>query len=667
MKINTGNQQIMTSGGMRTAGFQIEAGPKAFRVISQTLYKDPIKAIVRELLCNGWDGHQMNSNFDQNIDVHLPTSIEPWFSIRDYGVGMSDDAMFSVYRTVFGSTKDQDNVGIGGLGLGSKTPFAYNEGQAFTVTSICDGMKAVYSAYLNQGVPDITCISEPKQTGEPSGVEVKVPVVLTDIDKFVQAARETFFTFTKPGVNTNLDNIVDYIKFESSVCDISIYDAPWHLARKLGKLNICMGGVIYPLEDGYIDNELYDVLSSITPHGKLSLINVPIGSIEFAPSREALHYDSTSSKVLTEVVKNSVQEYLDSAQVDLDGQNFEHPRQACQYIHRQYSHSMAKWVSFAGKTCEEWSDIWDKTVQDLRVSGFTVYNSSGNARSTRTRYHWGRIMMQDMVHVIIDDMKSGGVGVAKAFCSQKRAGSTFYYSKNKVSTWKIKEVMDAILTEGVDLTIYYTSKLKADGFVPSKVKTKSTTVTVEKLLDGEHTTETVTADFINSGEYDYIYWYGRDGFYAKPNMQISLDKSIAYRLSELSSRPLILLRKPLWSRADDNPSAKNISDRLIDEVKEKFTEDEHIWSIVRCNSRYTDLVDCAPKILSLAGITPPKDIVDTHVYSWEYIQLGRLDSFFYDVLRKSEETIDKINNHPLAKHLRFATSSDLEEIEKLLK
>lgn len=667
MKINTGNQQIMTSGGMRTAGFQIEAGPKAFRVISQTLYKDPIKAIVRELLCNGWDGHQMNDNFDQNIDVHLPTSLEPWFSIRDYGVGMSDDTMFTVYRTVFGSTKDQDNIGIGGLGLGSKTPFAYNEGQAFTVTSICDGMKAVYSAYLNQGVPDITCISEPKPSDEPSGVEVKVPVVLSDIDKFVQAASETFFTFSKPGITTNLDNIVDYIKFESSVGDISIYDAPWQVTRKLGKLNICMGGVVYPLEDGYLDHDLYDVLGSIIPHGKLSLVHVPIGSIEFAPSREALHYDSTSSAVLNKVIKEAVQEYLDGAQAELDANNFEHPRQACTWVRQKYSRSMANWLNFKGHTCKEWSDIWEETTQDIKPSGYTVYNSSGNARSRNTRYYWGDIASDRQCHVIIDDMTSGGVGVVKKFCSQDRVGDTFYYHKKKLSTHAIKTVMDNLLTEGVDLTIYYTSELKAKGYVPVKAKPTSTTVRVEQILNGSLSTTLVASDFITSGEYDYVYWYRRDGFYAKPNLTFLIDKSLVYSLSNMSSRPILLLRKPLWDKANVNPEAKLINERLLGEVKDKHNKEQHIWSLVYSNRHCTDLIDYAPKIIKMIGSAPPKEMITTQLYSREYSTLGRLDEFFREVVLEAERIGDLVTSHPLAKHLRFAGADDLLEIEKLLK
>lgn len=207
MKLNTNTGNVQISEGLRSTSFKMAATAKGFRIISQTLYKDSILAIVRELSCNAWDAHQMNGNVNQPFEVHLPNQLEPWFSIRDYGTGMSDDTVFDVYTTVFGSTKDQSNEVIGAMGLGSKTPFAYNDGQAFIVTSIHNGMKAIYSAYLKDGAPDLTCLSDPTPTNEPSGVEVSVPVTSKDFFAFKKAADTCLYTFALPSVKVNVETI----------------------------------------------------------------------------------------------------------------------------------------------------------------------------------------------------------------------------------------------------------------------------------------------------------------------------------------------------------------------------------------------------------------------------------------------------------------------------
>ena len=47
--------------------FSIQAGEKAFRILSTTLYENKIRAIVRELSCNAWDSHIQAGNTDQHL------------------------------------------------------------------------------------------------------------------------------------------------------------------------------------------------------------------------------------------------------------------------------------------------------------------------------------------------------------------------------------------------------------------------------------------------------------------------------------------------------------------------------------------------------------------------------------------------------------------------
>jgi hypothetical protein len=125
--------------------------------------------------------------------VHLPNQLEPWFHVRDFGVGLDHEQVKNVYTKYGASTKTTSNEFIGQLGLGSKSPFAYVD--AFDVTAIKNGRRGYYSMYRNEkGMPSVALLGE-DQTDEPSGVTVKMPVRLADMREFTQKAQKVFQWF----------------------------------------------------------------------------------------------------------------------------------------------------------------------------------------------------------------------------------------------------------------------------------------------------------------------------------------------------------------------------------------------------------------------------------------------------------------------------------------
>ena len=62
--------------------FKIAMNSKTFRLLSDTLYSDKIKAIIRELSCNAYDSHVEANNLKETFEVKLPTLIEQEFSIK---------------------------------------------------------------------------------------------------------------------------------------------------------------------------------------------------------------------------------------------------------------------------------------------------------------------------------------------------------------------------------------------------------------------------------------------------------------------------------------------------------------------------------------------------------------------------------------------------------
>ena len=104
------------------------------------LYEDPIEATVRETVSNAIDAVSVaTSGSEPEVHIYKPTSLNPVFTVKDNGVGMTYEDLKNVYSKYGASTKADDLEQIGAYGLGAKAPLSY--GTEFTVTSVKDGEK----------------------------------------------------------------------------------------------------------------------------------------------------------------------------------------------------------------------------------------------------------------------------------------------------------------------------------------------------------------------------------------------------------------------------------------------------------------------------------------------------------------------------------------------
>jgi hypothetical protein len=275
------NEAIMSNVG-EIGEFRIRNSAKAFNILSSGLYANKVRAIIRELSCNAVDSHTAAGKQDTPFDVHLPNSLEPWFSIRDYGTGLSADQVTNIYTTYFESTKTASNEFIGALGLGSKSPFSYTDN--FTVTAIKDGIKGIYTAFINeQGVPSIAKMMD-EQTTEPAGVEVRFAVEERyDFSKFRDEARYVYEYFKlRPVVSGNSD-----FKFKDpSYKEMNIIPGV-HYSDNNHSYAI-MGNIKYPLTDIPSAEKSLGGLQGLLHCGLVMEFN--IGELDFQASREGLSY-----------------------------------------------------------------------------------------------------------------------------------------------------------------------------------------------------------------------------------------------------------------------------------------------------------------------------------------------------------------------------------------
>ena len=287
------DQAILSNVG-EVGDFKIKASAKAFNILSSGLYANKIRAIVRELSCNAVDSHVAAGKQDTPFDVHLPNDLEPWFSIRDYGTGLTHEQVTSIYTTYFESTKTDSNDYIGALGLGSKSPFSYTDN--FTVTAVRDGKKGIYSAFINaQGVPSIAQMMT-EDTTDPAGVEIKFSVNdRYDYSKFRDEARTVYTYFKLRPVVTGYKDFQFYeVTYDSTNIIPGVHSCQG------GRSVAIMGNIAYPVDIPNADKVLGELRSLL---GCGLEMHFAIGELDFQASREGLSYiPSTIEAIKTKLI-----------------------------------------------------------------------------------------------------------------------------------------------------------------------------------------------------------------------------------------------------------------------------------------------------------------------------------------------------------------------------
>jgi len=86
------------------------------KILSESFYSNPISSIVREIVSNAWDAHQM-AGTKEAVKVSLyDEEGQSYFEVLDNGTGMSPELVEQVF-TVYGeSNKRETNDNIGGFG-----------------------------------------------------------------------------------------------------------------------------------------------------------------------------------------------------------------------------------------------------------------------------------------------------------------------------------------------------------------------------------------------------------------------------------------------------------------------------------------------------------------------------------------------------------------------
>lgn len=356
MQIEKKTNIIETSGLGASGGFSIKTTAAAFQLLSSGLYTNKIRAVVRELSSNAVDAHTMVNNQSRPIEVKLPNNLDSQFHVKDFGPGLSHENIMHMYTTYFDSSKQASNDFIGGFGVGSKSPFAYTD--SFTVESRHNGERRLYSAFIGEdNTPQIGQIGTfPMEEGEETGLTVSMPVKPNDFHAFEREAGDLFQWFDVKPTVLGSPRVIETPKMTEALPGVFWRESADYSANII----VRMGQVVYSIDkfrDVSEDPEVDRAMRGLRRFNVL--LDVPIGTVSVAASREEVAYDKTTkeylAKRLPEVYINAMQEMVLKLK-SFDMEKFQERHAAYEFLQ---SYSLTEFVS-------------EKAVDDLERAGRRV-------------------------------------------------------------------------------------------------------------------------------------------------------------------------------------------------------------------------------------------------------------------------------------------------------
>lgn len=302
-------------------GEEIEFGIADPRWVMRSLadlYSNRELAVIREYSTNARDSHVEAGKADVPIQVILPSAMNPYFTVQDFGLGMSAETLKYRY-TQFGDSSKRDSNDLNGmLGYGCKSAVAYTH--TFTVTAVKDGHKTVGVITRKPDFSIVLKVVLEVPTSEPNGVTIQVPV--HNHAEFEVKARD-FYRFWPTGT------VLVNNKFPEWAVGDKIADNLYYYPNA-GKSYVVMGNVGYQIANpdalfpagmnrisfvAYLDPCNCKDWMSADDEG--NPIDGSHAQVEFTPNREALKYSEHTKAHLQKIITNFAANAISTAKKEI--------------------------------------------------------------------------------------------------------------------------------------------------------------------------------------------------------------------------------------------------------------------------------------------------------------------------------------------------------------
>lgn len=454
MKVENQNINIERSSEFKESTFRIKASAKAFDILSKQIYTNIPLAIIRELSTNAWDAHVDAKNTNTPFEIQLPNDINPFFSIRDYGTGLSQEDIEQLYTTYFESNKTHSNDFTGCLGIGSKSPFAYTD--SFTVTSYFNGKKYIYNCFKGEeGFPKIALMLE-ESTDQHNGLEIAIAIDSKDFGKFKTYATTTLAWFPVQPVVKGDPN------FAFPDFNPSYEGTNWKLVQSVYTKSVAiMGNIAYPIRSDHFN---YNFRRFLEDNQLVLFFN--IGDLEIAANREELQWEDKTIA--------SMQSALDVMQKELSTQISQEMKDAkCHWDARILYYEMfwgakAKLRSLVNVINKD-NMVWkgEKVDDAVPIDPFTQeliecfkFELKYYSRDTCSKVNISNVRARSGVKLVINDLVRGGLTRTRTWAKEHGHDEIYYFNSLKETGSEKKKIFKLLVEHlGIldDSYVVYTS------------------------------------------------------------------------------------------------------------------------------------------------------------------------------------------------------------------
>ena len=316
--INSSGNDVRSSKAFDSFQFNIKSENLGhiISLLRDQIYSDKPMAVIRELTTNALDACIENGKTVKSVIVTLPSKLNPVFSVRDNGRGLSREEVKDIYVSYGASTKRSTNNAVGMFGIGAKSPLAYTD--SFLVTSYHNGVKTVYNCAIDASNVGTCIVIHEEKSNEPSGIVVSVNIKMDDIAEFTEKALDFFKYWNElPMVEGYSEDVLkqrysekDKVLFGGD--DWTIFESENRYYSRNNNGVVVMGNIAYPIDWNNIRShfskgkknlsEEQHSLFNFLSNSKM-VMRFKIGELQFAPSREALQYTEYTNNMLENKIK----------------------------------------------------------------------------------------------------------------------------------------------------------------------------------------------------------------------------------------------------------------------------------------------------------------------------------------------------------------------------
>lgn len=316
MIIQNNGEILEKSSDFKSQDFSIKNLSKVFKILIDGIYSDGEGSIMREIVSNAIDANK-ESGTTKNVEVEFIkkdplAGLDYTISIKDYGIGLSQERMFDIFCNLGESTKDGDNEYIGGFGIGSKSIFKYTD--TYSVKTVSNNIEYLYTLVINEGgLPECNLIYD-NPTDSESYTEIIIPIKNnSDFEVFKERAQQQLkwfenitykgFEIKYPEIIYEGERIIILAKGTGASDIVRTYDYQNHKSIYKYQQEILIGKIPY----------LFETKSSTNISD--CVIKFKVGEIQPTASRESINYNKKSVEnfnLIFEEAKKELYNYIKS-------------------------------------------------------------------------------------------------------------------------------------------------------------------------------------------------------------------------------------------------------------------------------------------------------------------------------------------------------------------